>query len=165
MIKLYENVRALLRAADRHQDLSQALDDLRRAATKFPPRIVCLVGSTRFYDAFVRANYDETMAGHIVLSVGFAPEREPRRADPRYAVRVLDPEFRPEVLRGASHGEAVGATPEQKLRLDELHKRKIDLANAVLVINVGGYVGESTRGEIEYAHRAGKPVRWLEPPT
>lgn len=37
------------------------------------PRVVCLCGSTRFYDEFQRANYERTMAGEIVLSVGFYP--------------------------------------------------------------------------------------------
>jgi hypothetical protein len=104
------------------------------------PKIVCLCGSTRFYRAFVEANYRETMAGHIVLSVGFAPDA----AD--------------EV-----HGEDVGISPEEKLKMDELYKRKIDLADEILVLNVGGYVGQSTQGEIAYARALGKPLRWLEP--
>src|SRR5262249_10186773 len=49
-----------------------------------------------------------------------------------------------------------------KQRLDELHKRKIDLADEVLVLNVGNYIGESTRSEIEYAQAHGKPIRYLE---
>jgi cell division protein FtsB len=61
------------------------------------------------------------------------------------------------------HGENVGITPEEKLQLDELHKRKIDLADEVLILNVGGYIGESTRSELEYAQLLGKPVRFLEP--
>ena len=51
----------------------------------------------------------------------------------------------------------------EKEELDRLHKRKIDLADEVLVLNVGGYVGSSTRSEVEYAALTGKPVRWLEP--
>ena len=49
-----------------------------------------------------------------------------------------------------------------KLMLDELHKRKIDLADDVLILNVGGYIGESTRSELNYARAHGKPVRFLE---
>jgi len=123
-----------------------ALDELRRLAAAPAtgrPKIVCLCGSTRFYEAFQRANYDETMAGRIVLSVGFYPHAK-------------------------EHGEAIGLTNagyplSQKAALDELHKRKIDLADEVLVLNIGGYVGASTRGEIEYAAAQGKPVRYLEP--
>ena len=54
-------------------------------------------------------------------------------------------------------------TPEQKNILDALHLRKIDLADRVLIVNPGGYVGESTRREIEYAKAAGKPVMFTEP--
>lgn len=50
-----------------------------------------------------------------------------------------------------------------KQDLDDLHKRKIDLADEILVLNVGGYIGESTRSEIDYAKAHRKPIRWLEP--
>lgn len=103
------------------------------------PIVVCLCGSTRFYQAFQEANYRETMAGRIVLSVGFYPHS---------AKQV--------------HGEDLGCSPEQKVMLDALHKRKIDLADEILVLNVNGYVGDSTRSEIEYAHQQGKQIRWLE---
>lgn len=104
------------------------------------PKVVCLCGSTRFKDAFDEANYLETMAGRIVLSVGFFMHAS-----------------------GNRHGQEVGATPEQKIALDELHKRKIDLADEVYVLNVAGYIGESTRSEINYAESLGKPIRYLEP--
>lgn len=106
------------------------------------PKIICLCGSTRFYAAFQEANYRLTMQGIIVLSVGHYPH---------------SPEL--------AHGESVGCTPEQKIKLDELHKRKIDLADEILVLNVGGYIGESTRGEIEHATKRGKVIRYLEPVT
>jgi hypothetical protein len=104
------------------------------------PPIVCLCGSTRFYEAFQRANYERTMAGEIVLSVGHYPHSTEQ-----------------------AHGQSVGCTPEQKEALDTLHKQKIDLADYVLVLNVGGYIGDSTRSEIEHARKTGKPVEWLEP--
>jgi len=49
-----------------------------------------------------------------------------------------------------------------KSMLDDMHKRKIDMADEIFVINVGGYLGESTRGEIEYAKSRGMVVRYLE---
>lgn len=104
------------------------------------PTIVCLCGSTRFYDAFQRANYEETMAGKIVLSVGFFPHSQIQ-----------------------AHGQQIGVTPEQKACLDELHLRKIDLADEVLFLNVGGYIGESTWNEFKYAMTNNKIVRFLEP--
>lgn len=109
------------------------------SAGHFNPEIVCLCGSTRFYDEFQQANYDLTMKGLIVLSVGFYPHAK------------------------HGHGEGVGHDSAEKLALDNLHKRKIDLADWVYVLNVGGYIGESTRSEIEYAEKIDRPVRYLEP--
>lgn len=113
---------------------------VQRGEIKPRPKIVCLCGSTRFYEAFQQANYDETMAGRIVLSVGFYPHSK----------------------AAAGHGEGVGHDSAEKFALDELHKRKIDLADEVLVLNVGGYIGQSTRSEIDYALYHNKPVRYLD---
>lgn len=102
------------------------------------PRIVCLCGSTRFMDAFRRANLEETLAGNIVLTIG---------CDTKSDADLL----------------ACGQlTPELKQRLDELHKRKIELADEIKVLNVGGYIGASTASEIEHAKRLGKGIRYLE---
>lgn len=111
------------------------------------PEIVCLCGSTRFCTAFQQANYALTMEGKIVLTVGFyRPSAESEAERTRYE----------------HHGENIGCTPEQKVALDALHFRKIDLADSILVLNVGGYIGESTRNEIAYAKSIGKPVTYLE---
>lgn len=118
----------------------ETLAEATRLVKQDRPRIVCLCGSTRFYEVFQRANYDETMAGRIVLSVGHYPHSAEQ-----------------------AHGESVGCTPEQKAALDVLHKQKIDLADEVLILNVGGYIGDSTRSEIAHARATGKPIRWLEP--
>jgi hypothetical protein len=105
------------------------------------PHKVVLCGSTRFSDTFREANLRETLAGKIVLTIGCDMHTD--------AELFAD------------------KTPEQlaaiKADLDELHKRKIDLADECLVLNVGGYIGASTRSEIVYAAAAGKPVRYLEP--
>ena len=50
-----------------------------------------------------------------------------------------------------------------KEMLDDMHKRKIDMADEIFVINKGGYIGSSTRSEIDYAAASGKPIRYLEP--
>ena len=102
------------------------------------PEVVCICGSTRFADEMNRANRDLTFAGAIVVAPGvFA------RADDR------------------GGGERI--TLEQKAALDSLHLRKIDLADRVLVVNPGGYVGESTSREIAYARATGKPVSFTHP--
>lgn len=116
------------------------------------PIVVCLCGSTRFYTEFQRAYFDETMAGKIVLSVGFYPHAEGQQ-------RATWHRPDSDLMR---HGETVGITPDQKEHLDFLHLRKIDLADEVLILNVGGYIGESTRRELEYAQRHGKRIRFLE---
>ena len=119
--------------------LCRLLGHKRIRSRSMRPTIVCLCGSTRFKDAFDDANYHETMGGKIVLSVGFFMHAS-----------------------GNRHGQDVGATPEQKVALDELHLRKIDLADEVLILNVGGYIGESTRNELNYAINKGKKIRYLE---
>lgn len=106
-----------------------------------PPRIVCLCGSTRFLDAFDAASIAETLAGHIVLSIATT------RTGDDGMLAGLDSDQRAEALE----------------RLGALHRAKIDLADEVLVLNVGGYIGPSTRAEIDHAQRIGTPVRYLEP--
>ncbi len=100
---------------------------------KYP--VITLCGSTRFKEQFMAVQKQLTLEGNIVISVG---------------------------LFGHSGDEEVW-TPGMKEMLDNMHKRKIDMADAIYVINVGGYIGESTRSEIEYAQRNGKKVYYLEP--
>ena len=105
------------------------------------PRIVCLCGSTSFGEAFAEAALEETLRGHIVLSIGCN-----LKSDQILFAWMTDDEW-----------------AMTKQRLDELHFKKIDLADEVLVLNVGGYIGASTAAEVFYATAAGKPVRYLEP--
>lgn len=102
------------------------------------PEIVCICGSARFSDEIVAANRDLTLAGAIVV----APAILARRDDP---------------------GSGPELTEEQRTALGALHLRKIDLADRVLVVNPGGYIGESTTREIAYARAAGKPVSYTNP--
>lgn len=97
-------------------------------------KIITLCGSTRFKDEFIAEQKRLTLEGNIVISVG---------------------------LFGHSGDEEVWSE-DTKIMLDDMHKRKIDLADEIFVINVGGYIGESTRSEIEYAIKRNKPVKYLE---
>lgn len=99
---------------------------------KYP--IITLCGSTRFKEQFLEAQKRLTLAGNIVISVG---------------------------LFGHSGDDEVWS-PGTKEMLDNMHKRKIDMADGIFVINAGGYIGESTRSEIDYAIRNGKTVEYLE---
>jgi hypothetical protein len=101
---------------------------------KFP--VITLCGSTRFKEQYLEAQKRLTLEGNIIISVG---------------------------LFGHSGDEETWA-PGVKEMLDNMHKRKIDMADAIYVINVGGYIGESTRSEIEYAKAHGKQVMYLEEP-
>ncbi|NLZ51193.1 MAG: hypothetical protein GX899_05770 [Rikenellaceae bacterium] len=96
--------------------------------------VITLCGSTRFKEEFLRVQKDLTLKGWIVISVG---------------------------LFGHSGDDEVW-TEGTKEMLDDMHKRKIDMAEAIFVINVGGYIGSSTRSEIEYAKSKGKNVLYLE---
>ena len=97
------------------------------------PKIICLCGSTKFKKAFEDANWYFTSRGAIVLSVGCF-----------------------------MHADKKPVSPELKEKLDELHLRKIDLADQVHVLNIGGYIGESTQREIVYANQHKKILTYEE---
>ena len=101
---------------------------------KYP--VITLCGSTRFKEQFLEAQKRLTLDGNIVISVG---------------------------LFGHSGDDEVW-TEGPKEMLDDMHKRKIDMADSIYVINPGGYIGQSTRSEIEYAKANGKQVNYLETP-
>src|SRR5450759_2142224 len=98
-------------------------------------KIITLCGSTKFKDEFISEQKRLTIEGNIVISVG---------------------------LFGHAGDEEVWLE-KTKIMLDDMHKRKIDLADEIFVINVNGYIGSSTRSEIEYALKTNKPVKYLEP--
>ena len=95
-------------------------------------KVITICGSTRFKEDFERVNRELTLLGNIVISVG-------------------------------AFGHAGDTfTEEQKVMLDDIHKRKIDMADAIYVINKDGYIGSSTRSEIQYALRTGKQIIYME---
>ena len=105
-------------------------------------RVITLCGSTRFKDEFMEAQKRLTLEGNIVISVGLFGHAGDT-----------------EVWENMDEGTLT----KTKEMLDDMHKRKIDMADEIFVINVGGYIGSSTRSEIEYALKTGKAVRYLEP--
>ena len=98
-------------------------------------KVITLCGSTRFKEQFLEAQKRLTLEGNIVISVG---------------------------LFGHTGDDEVW-TEGTKGMLADMHKRKIDMADEIFVINVDGYIGRSTRSEIEYARDNGKTVNYLEP--
>lgn len=97
-------------------------------------KIVTLCGSTKFKDKFFEVQKELTLQGNIVISVG---------------------------LFGHSGDDEVWSEGTKEM-LDDMHKRKIDLSDEIFVINVDGYIGKSTKSEIEYAIANGKKVSYLE---
>ena len=100
-------------------------------------KVVCLCGSTRFTSEMLIKQWELTKQGIIVLSWCALPDS---------------------YYKGSHIGDIEGV----KEIVDEVHKRKIDLADEVLVINIDGYIGDSTRSEIEYAESVGVPVKYVE---
>lgn len=96
------------------------------------PKIVTLCGSTRFKQAYIDWNARLTLAGCIVLTVGLF-----------------------------AHADGIPLTQAQKADLDALHKAKIAISDEILVLDVDGYIGDSTRSEIAFAQARGIPVRYL----
>ena len=104
-------------------------------------KIICLCGSTRFTGEMLIKQWELTKQGYVVLSWCALPD---------YYFQSED----------TAH---IGDQEGVKELVDEVHKRKIDLSDEVFVLNIGGYIGDSTRGEIEYARKIGKPVKFQEP--
>ena len=108
---------------------------------KPPPKIICICGSTRFADLHAIARWEfEKDGSAICLMINYLPAGY----------------F--EGFGNNHYGEKFG----NKEVLDELHFRKIEMANEIYVINKNGYIGESTRNEIEYGKKLGKPIKYLE---
>lgn len=103
-------------------------------------KVITLCGSTRFKDAFIEAQKRLTLEGNIVISVGLFGHSGDN-----------------EVWEGMDEYTLT----RTKIMLDDMHKRKIDMADEIYVINVDGYIGESTKSEVAYALEHGKPVRYL----
>ena len=104
-------------------------------------KVITLCGSTRFKDEFMEAQKRLTLEGNIVISVGLFGH-----AGDTEVWETMDE----------------GTLTKTKEMLDDMHKRKIDMADEIYVINDGGYIGSSTKSEIEYARKTGKTVTYLE---
>jgi hypothetical protein len=108
------------------------------------PKTITLCGSTRFPEAHYLAMMHLSLMGHIVIPLGLQGH-----ADQPTGARFITADG--------------NMSDERKQKLDELHYRKIDKSDGIYVVNVGGYVGESTRNEIRYAVEHGKSVWWMFP--
>jgi len=93
------------------------------------PWTVCLIGSSKFKEQFMEVAAQETLKGHVVLMPHVFP-----------------------------HADNLKFSEQETAMMEELHLRKIDLADQVIVLNVGGYIGETTQRQIDYAWKSGKIV-------
>ncbi len=98
------------------------------------PTVVCLCGSTKFKFHFERVARDETLKGRIVLTLAVFSQVD---------------------------GEPL--TDEQVTMLRYLHRHKIKMSDEIFVVNVDGYIGESTREDIEFAKANNRRVEYLVP--
>lgn len=98
-------------------------------------KVITLCGSTKFKDDFIREQKRLSLEGNIVISVG---------------------------MFGHSGDNEVWSDNIKEM-LDDMHKRKIDMSDEIFVINKGGYIGSSTKTEIEYAKSTNKKVNYMEP--
>ncbi len=133
-IRMWARVRKVNRVCIRtlSEYIVAALNRAQLAKCKDRPKIICLCGSTRFKAAFHKAYAELSDAGNIVLTVS--------RLDPQHNA----------------------VSEAQDIIRHELHMRKIDLADELLILNVGGYIGESLSKEIAYAEKIGKLIKYLE---
>lgn len=100
-------------------------------------KIITLCGSTKFKDDFIREQKRLTLEGNIILTVG---------------------------LFGHSGDNEVWNEGVKEM-MDDMHKRRIDMSDEIFVINKGGYIGSSTKSEIEYAIKINKKVNYMENPN
>ena len=96
-------------------------------------KIIALCGSIKFKEKFIKVQEKLTLENNIVLT-------------PNFFNTIKKEDIK----------------EETKEMLDKMHKQKIDISDEILVINVGGYIGENTRNEIEYAKIKGKKISYLE---
>jgi len=105
------------------------------------PTIITLCGSTRFTEQMLIEQWELTKQGFIVLSWCALPDSYFKTEDKFH----------------------IGDKENVKEIVNEVHMRKIDISDEVVILNVGGYIGESTRNELNYAKSTGKKVRYVEP--
>lgn len=97
-------------------------------------KVITLCGSTKFKEEFIREQKRLTLEGNIVLTPTFFSHTD----------------------------NDIVVTDKLKDLFDSMHRAKIDMSDEILVINVGGYIGSSTKSEIDYAIKTGKKVNYIE---
>lgn len=108
------------------------------------PKIICFCGSSRFVCEMAVLMWEAEKVGNIALGLHLMPDG--------YG----------EMKGHGKNYDHLAELEDVKDRMDELHKRKIDIADTVYIVNINGYIGESTKSEIDYAKRLGKEIKYFE---
>lgn len=127
--------------AQQFDPLVTSYEDFRKWGQSERPKVIALCGSTRFTEQMMILSWEFAKQGHIALGWNVLPDS---------------------YFQGGPVGANTAEEEDVKEQIDELHKRKIDLASEVFVLNIDGYVGESTQSEIDYAIETGKHVIYME---
>ena len=108
------------------------------------PKIICFCGSSKFVGEMAVLMWEFEKLGNICVGLHLMPNGygEAKGHGKNY-----------------HHLAELEGIAEQ---MDALHRRKIDLADEIFIVNLNGYIGESTRNEIEYAEKLKKPIKYLE---
>ena len=138
---IWKNIDSPLVVRDRINVIKTRSHPYQSERDKVRTPIICLCGSTRFTHEMLIKQWELTKQGYIVVSWCALPDDY--------------------ISYQGNEKAHIGDIENVKVFVDEIHKRKIDISDEVLVIDINGYVGESTRSEINYAIKHGKPVRYL----
>lgn len=130
----------MMKLATSDQEKNKLDIELKRLRKK----VICLCGSTRFTELMLVKQWELTKQGYVVLSWCALPDS--------YFDKFI----------GGKDRHHIGDQEGVKEIADEVHMRKIDLADEVLILNVNGYIGESTQNELDYAIKMGKAIKYLE---
>lgn len=120
------------------------MEDIIKRAAAMPTRIITLCGSSRFIETFAVMAWLFEKEGSITLGLHLLP---------------------PDYMKEKGHGDIDGHLAEAEgvaEHMDALHFKKIEISDSIYVINIDGYIGESTAREITYAESLGKPISYLE---
>ena len=121
-------------------------EDIEPPTNQVMRKVICICGSTSFAELHAIKRWEFEKEGHICLMINYLPKW------------YVEQEFG----KGVKDHLADKLGEEFRIKMDELHFRKIDMSDEIFVINYAGYIGESTRNEIEYAEKQGKPIHYLE---
>ena len=107
------------------------------------PKIITIIGSTRYINEMSLIGWEFEKQGHIVLN--------PRLLPPTY------------IRKSNDDGRHAAESENVKEIIDKTYLHKVAMADEIFVVNINGYIGDSTRNELNHAIKLNKKIVWLEP--